>query len=144
MAHRWEDLKHKVSDKRRAEIAERAQEEVRRLSLNQLREARSLTQTNLAEKLQVNQGAVSKIEKRADMYVSTLRGYVEAMGGRLEIRAVFPDGEVVIEQFGKLVDELFLAQVFVALALVVARAAAAVVDVALGGAVLERLVFLLG
>ena len=105
MAHRWEDLQHKVSPERRAEIAKRAQEEVRRLSLHQLREARSLTQTNLAEKLQVNQGAVSKIEKRADMYVSTLRGYVEAMGGRLEIRAVFPDGEVVIRQFGELQDE---------------------------------------
>jgi hypothetical protein len=45
----------------------------------------------------VNQGAVSKPEKRSDMYLSSLRSYVEAMGGHLDLRAVFPDGEVVLE-----------------------------------------------
>ncbi len=99
MAHKWEDLKHKVSPERRAEIARRAQEEIRRLSLNQLREARNLTQTSLAEILNVNQGAVSKLERRADMYVSTLRSYLKAMGAELQIKAIFPDGEVIIEQF---------------------------------------------
>jgi transcriptional regulator with XRE-family HTH domain len=99
MAHRWEDLKHKSSPERRAQIARRAQETIRGLKLDQLREARNLTQTKLAQSLRVNQGAVSKMEKRADMYVSTLRSYLQAMGAKLEIRAVFPDGEVVIEQF---------------------------------------------
>ena len=99
MAHKWEDLKHKVSPERRAEIARRAREEIRRLSLNQLREARNLTQTSLAEILNVNQGAVSKLERRTDMYVSTLRSYLKAMGAELQIKAIFPDGEVVIEQF---------------------------------------------
>lgn len=69
------------------------------MRLDQLREARNLTQTNLAQVLKVNQGAVSKLERRADMYVSTLRSYLKAMGAELQIKAIFPDGEVVIEQF---------------------------------------------
>jgi hypothetical protein len=47
----------------------------------------------------VKQSAISKLERRADMYVSTLRHFIEAMGGQLEIRAVFPDGDVRITQF---------------------------------------------
>jgi hypothetical protein len=47
--------------------------------------------------LGVNQSAISKIEKRTDMYLSTLRSYVEAMGGSLEIQAVFPEGAVRVD-----------------------------------------------
>jgi DNA-binding XRE family transcriptional regulator len=72
---------------------------VEAVSLNQLREARSLTQANLASILGINQGSVSKMEKRTDMYISTLRSFIQAMGGQLQIKAVFPDGEVQIEQF---------------------------------------------
>ena len=67
--------------------------------VRELREARELTQTQLAQVLQVSQGAVSKVERRADMYISTLRSYVRAIGGDLQIRAVFPEGEVLINQF---------------------------------------------
>ena len=56
----------------------------------------------LAETLGVNQGEISKIEHRADLYLSTLAEYVEALGGRLEIRAVFADREVRITQFEEL------------------------------------------
>jgi DNA-binding XRE family transcriptional regulator len=69
------------------------------MTLHQLREARSLTQVNLAKVLQINQGAVSKMEKRADMYVSTLRNFIQAMGGQLQVKAIFPEGEVQIDQF---------------------------------------------
>jgi transcriptional regulator with XRE-family HTH domain len=69
------------------------------MPMDELREARALTQTQLAEILHVSQGAVSKVERRADMYISTLRSYVRAMGGDLQMRAVFPDGEVIINQF---------------------------------------------
>jgi len=62
-------------------------------------EARSLTQVNLAKVLQINQGAVSKMEKRADIYVSTLRNFIQAMGGQLQVKAIFPEGEVEIDQF---------------------------------------------
>ena len=56
-----------------------------------------MIQTRLAELLNVDQGSVSEMEKRTDMYLSTLRSYVEAMGGTLEARAVFPDGEMKID-----------------------------------------------
>jgi transcriptional regulator with XRE-family HTH domain len=72
------------------------------MSLYRLREARNLTQVNLAKILEVNQGAVSRLEKRTDVYVSTLRSYIEAMGGQLQIRAVFPDAVVEIDQFAHL------------------------------------------
>jgi len=68
-------------------------------SLAGLRQVRSLSQKQLAAALQVKQPAVAKMEKKADMYISTLRRFITAMGGRLEIRAYFPDGEVRINQF---------------------------------------------
>jgi DNA-binding XRE family transcriptional regulator len=61
------------------------------LTLAELREARRRSQAELAKKLGVQQSAVSRIERRADMYLSTLTGMVEAMGGTLEIIARFPD-----------------------------------------------------
>jgi PIN domain len=57
---------------------------------------------SLAETLGVNQSEVSTIEHRADLYLSTLSEYVEALGGKLEIRAVFPGREVRISQFEEL------------------------------------------
>jgi DNA-binding XRE family transcriptional regulator len=71
-------------------------------TLDELRRARQLTQAKIAETLGVNQGEVSKIEHRTDLYLSTLSEYVEALGGALEIRAVFPDSEVRITQFESL------------------------------------------
>ena len=70
------------------------------LTLAELREARQRTQAELAEKLEVQQSAISKLERRTDMYLSTLTGIVEAMGGKLEIIAQFPDRPPVrINQF---------------------------------------------
>jgi DNA-binding XRE family transcriptional regulator len=75
------------------------------MSLNELRAARAITQEHLASILGVRQAAVSKMEKRADMYVSTLRHFVRAMGGELEIRAVFSDaGAVRIAQFSDIAE----------------------------------------
>ncbi|HLY54666.1 MAG TPA: transcriptional regulator, partial [Stellaceae bacterium] len=56
------------------------------------------------EILHVEQPAVAKLEKRTDMYVSTLRRFIEAMGGELEIVARFPDHSVLIRSFGDLED----------------------------------------
>ena len=69
------------------------------MPLDELREARAMTQVHLAKVLHVNQAAVSKMERRTDMYVSTLKEFVRAMGGELKITAEFPDGEVEISQF---------------------------------------------
>ena len=72
------------------------------MPLDELRRAQKMTQAKLAESLGVNQGEVSKIEHRTDLYLSTLAEYVEALGGTLEIRAVFRDREVRITQFEEL------------------------------------------
>jgi transcriptional regulator with XRE-family HTH domain len=72
------------------------------MDLTQLRTARKLSQAALGEILHVEQPAIAKIEKRADMYVSTLRRFIEAMGGELEITARFPDHDVRIRNFGDL------------------------------------------
>lgn len=97
MARRFSELTKKLSAKDRAEIKARSAKLLAELPLEQLRSARSLTQTNMAQMLGVNQSAISKIEKRTDMYLSTLRSYVEAMGGSLEIQAIFPDGAVRVD-----------------------------------------------
>jgi transcriptional regulator with XRE-family HTH domain len=72
------------------------------MPLDQLRKAQQMTQLRVAGVLGVNQGEVSKIEHRSDICISTLADYVEAIGGRLEIRAVFKDREVRITQFEEL------------------------------------------
>ena len=69
------------------------------MALDELRQARELTQVHLSKILGVNQAAVSKLERRADMYVSTLQDFVKAMGGELKITAQFPEGTVEITQF---------------------------------------------
>ena len=72
------------------------------MPLHELRRARAMTQKALAETLKVKQPAIAqaaKMERRADMYVSNLRGLIEAMGGRLKIIAEFPEGEVAITNF---------------------------------------------
>jgi Helix-turn-helix domain len=65
-------------------------------SLQDLRRAHQLTQNKMAEVLGVGQDSVSRLEQRSDLLVSTLRNYVEAMGGKLSLLAEFPDKEPVI------------------------------------------------
>jgi DNA-binding XRE family transcriptional regulator len=72
------------------------------MALEELRDALRMTQQELAQTLNVDQSAVSKLEHRTDMYVNTLRRCIAAMGGQLEIRAVFPEGTVRINQFERL------------------------------------------
>jgi transcriptional regulator with XRE-family HTH domain len=99
MATKWRDIRGTFSPEVEADIKQRVNDAAGVMTLYQLREARSLTQVNLARVLQVNQGAVSRMEKRTDMYVSTLRSYIQAMGGQLQVKAIFPEGEVQIDQF---------------------------------------------
>jgi hypothetical protein len=69
------------------------------LALAELRQSRQITQVQLAGALGISQGNVSRLEGRSDVYLSTLRSYVEALGGHLEIAAVF-DGERVAMAIG--------------------------------------------
>ena len=99
MARNVNELFAKMSPESRAAVDKRVKAAIAAMPMDELREARALTQTQLAAVLNVTQGAVSKVERRADMYISTLRSYISAMGGDLQIRAVFPEGEVLINQF---------------------------------------------
>jgi DNA-binding XRE family transcriptional regulator len=72
-------------------VAERKRAIEDALALAQLRQSRHLTQVQLAETLGISQGNVSRLEGRSDIYLSTLRSYIEALGGHLEITAVFDD-----------------------------------------------------
>jgi len=83
-----------MSQATRAEVRRRVQEELKKMPLHELRAARHLTQQQLAKTLDMTQAAVSQLEQRTDIYLSTLENFVEAMGGRLEMYAVFPDGKV--------------------------------------------------
>jgi predicted XRE-type DNA-binding protein len=89
----------KMPQKRQAHIDRLAAAMRDEMNLTQLREARALSQAALGEILHVEQPAVAKLEKRADMHVSTLRRFIKAMGGELEIVAKFPDRDVRIRNF---------------------------------------------
>lgn len=97
MAKKFSELYNKIPAERRARIEKQVREERRKIALSEMRKARSLTQNAIAEQLHIDQGAVSRLEKRADMYLSTLRSYVEATGGRLEVRAVYADETIDLE-----------------------------------------------
>ena len=76
------------------------------MSLRELRRAHKLTQERIAETLGIGQDQVSRLEQRSDLLISTLRGYVEAMGGKLSIVAEFPhQGPVVLSGIGALQSE---------------------------------------
>ena len=102
MARRFSELREKMSPVARAESEREFRRMVGEMPLRKLRAARELTQENLASVLQVKQSEVSKIERRTDMYISTLHSMIRAMGGSLKIEAVFPEGRVEITQFRKL------------------------------------------
>jgi len=97
MPTKWNALKHKSSPEVRAELKREADAELERIGFHKLRQARQQTQVAVAEKLKIAQGAVSRMEKQSDFLLSTLREYVGALGGQLELRAVFPDGDFVID-----------------------------------------------
>lgn len=99
MAKKFRDLRARMSSEHQKRAHERAQKILAEMPLQELRQARHFTQEALARTLNSNQALVSKLERRADMYVSSLRSYIEAMGGQLEIMALFPEGAVVISQF---------------------------------------------
>jgi hypothetical protein len=100
MPIKWNDLKHKASPEVRTQLKREAHAELHRIGFDKLRQARQKTQIAVAEKLRVGQGSVSRIEKQSDFLLSTLKEYVGALGGQLELRAVFPDGDFVIESLG--------------------------------------------
>ena len=99
--HPFSELTKDFTPERRQRVDAMKSELLAEMPLHELRRAKALTQRDLAETLKVNQPAISKLEQRADVYVSSLRSYVEALGGRLKIVAEFPEGEVYITNFSE-------------------------------------------
>lgn len=82
---------------RRRKIEKRAAQLIaEEMTMRELRKARNMTQVKMAKRLGVKQEQVSRIEKRTDLHISTLRRSIEAMGGKLSIIAEFPDGAPVL------------------------------------------------
>ncbi len=102
MAKNFNTLRARMSPEARARAQAKARIDMTEMALDEVREARAMTQEHLAKLLGIKQAAVSKMERRADMYVSTLQAMIKAMGGTLQILAVFPEGKVEIDQFRNL------------------------------------------
>ena len=102
MANKFAKLRDNMSQEARQKAEEKAQAMLAEMPLDELRKARGLSQQVLSELLHVQQPAIAKLEKRTDMYISTLRSHIEAMGGELEVVAKFPQGTVRITNFSEL------------------------------------------
>ena len=90
--HKWSDIKARMKPETRARMEAAARRLSAELHLSQLRKARGLTQEAVAGLLGVSQAEVSKMERRTELYVGTLRKFIEAMNGELVIAARFTNG----------------------------------------------------
>lgn len=99
MARKFSELVARMSPESRARSDALYRRLLAEMPLQALRKALDLTQQQVAAALGIDQAAVSKLESQTDLYVSTLRRFVEAMGGELRIVAHFPEGNVEISQF---------------------------------------------
>jgi len=100
--HSFNELRARMSPKARAKAETAALRLRKEMDLAEVRRARQLSQQEIAETLHVGQAAIAKLEKRTDMYLSTLRRFIEAMGGELEIVAHFQGNAVRIRNFSDL------------------------------------------
>ena len=102
MANTFKRLSEPImADPRRRERVEQHKRAIMAaLELAAVREARDITQEEMANVMAVSQANVSRIEHQGDLYLSTLSGYVAALGGRLEVNAVFPDETLPIISHG--------------------------------------------
>lgn len=103
--HPFRELTKDFTAERRRRIEAIKGELLAEMPLHEVRRARALTQQELADTLHVSQPAVAKLEQRADIYVSSLRSYIEAVGGTLRIVAEFPEGEVAISNFSQVRED---------------------------------------
>ena len=99
MAKKFAELRKAMSEERRGRNTERAAAILAAMDLAELRGAMEVTQEELAARLSIAQSNVSRLERRRDMLISTLREVVAALGGELHVSAVFPDGAVELAQF---------------------------------------------
>ena len=102
MAKKFSQLLAQLPPERLARIEEETQAMLQEMALADLRKARRMSQAELARNMGIKQPSVADMEKRTDMYISTLRSLIEGMGGKLEITAIFPDAEVKIKNFSEI------------------------------------------
>lgn len=101
-ARNWSELKGRMSREAQARVNARVRKTLEGMPLAEIRKAVGLTQVEIASALGQGQGSVSKIENEADMYLSTLRKYIEAMGGKLRLTATFASGRTF--EIGRVAD----------------------------------------
>jgi len=101
MAKKFVNLRAQLSPESRARVDEEVKKTLAEMPLNDLRNARGLSQRMLFDALRIQQLAIAKMERRTDMYIS-LRSHIRAMGGELDIIARFPDGNVRISNFSQI------------------------------------------
>jgi ribosome-binding protein aMBF1 (putative translation factor) len=99
MAKLYSTLRAKKSPESRVRAEGENRQLMQEMLLQELRQARMISQEQLAKILNTQQSCVSRLESRSNMYISTLREVIKAMGGHLEIVAKFPNGHVRISQF---------------------------------------------
>ena len=99
MKKRFDTLLKNMPPERRKRIKDKTAALKEEMALAELREALELTQEQLADSLKLKQAAISKFENQSDIYLSTLRRILKAMGADLKVIASFPDGDIAINQF---------------------------------------------
>lgn len=104
MGKSFKDMMNGLSPEEKAQVGQRGQELLDEyLTLQELRKAHHFTQEEMAKLLQVRQENISRLEKRSDLMLSTLRGYIQGMGGSLKLVAEFPGRPpVILQGFGDL------------------------------------------
>jgi transcriptional regulator with XRE-family HTH domain len=95
--HSFNKLKSSMSAQSQGRIQKKLKKLRHDMALAEVRKAMSLTQVDLAEMLHIKQAAIARLENRTDMYISSLRKYITALGGKLDIVARFPEGDVHIQ-----------------------------------------------
>lgn len=105
MAKKFSALRKNMSPAAQKSSVQRKLELMDEMPLQGLRQALAFSQDELASILEINQSSVSKIERETDMYISTLRRFIQAMGGSLELVAKFPEGDVKIHQIKDIIQE---------------------------------------
>lgn len=97
MAKKFNELRARMSPQAQARSIARAEGMLVEMELQALRKAKNMTQISVAQAIGVEQAAVSKMERREDMHISTLREYVKALGGELKLVASFPEGDIQVQ-----------------------------------------------
>ncbi|MBQ9405696.1 MAG: XRE family transcriptional regulator [Desulfovibrio sp.] len=104
MAKKFSQLRAQMSQESRKRVIAKTDAMLQEMALSELRRARELSQSELARILGIRQPSIADMEKRTDMYISTLRSLIEGMGGQLDIIARFPGQEVRIKNFAQLAE----------------------------------------